>query len=285
MPTESLTLRILGDSSGLRAELEAALSQLDAFEDHVAALADAGRRVGEGFGGLASAAAPLQQVSQLLSGIFKQMQVIRQTPLTINVQPALASLLKLSAAIDAIALKLRALSAAPAGSPPGAAAGGVNPADKLGALAPAMAAAPAAALATVSNGGAPAALVAPPAATPRVPHGSDVLSPVRAPVPLSIERLALTTSPALSNDRRPRVVEAPPVDPFAFPPRHSRSPQLPAAPELHRADADRTIGPVSTTATTNHFGGITINVRETADVNALVRDLRLQGVQLRHRRG
>ena len=37
--------------------------------------------------------------------------------------------------------------------------------------------------------------------------------------------------------------------------------------------------------TINHFGGITIEVRETADVNSLMRDLRLQGLSTRHRQG
>ena len=34
-----------------------------------------------------------------------------------------------------------------------------------------------------------------------------------------------------------------------------------------------------------HFGGITIQVGQAADVNALVRDLRLHGARLRNRRG
>jgi hypothetical protein len=38
-------------------------------------------------------------------------------------------------------------------------------------------------------------------------------------------------------------------------------------------------------STVNHYGGITIEVRETADVNALIRDLRLQGLSTRHRQG
>ncbi|MBL8852104.1 MAG: hypothetical protein JNG89_20695, partial [Planctomycetaceae bacterium] len=37
--------------------------------------------------------------------------------------------------------------------------------------------------------------------------------------------------------------------------------------------------------TTNHFGGITIQVASAAGVNDIVRDLRLQGVLLRNRRG
>jgi hypothetical protein len=37
--------------------------------------------------------------------------------------------------------------------------------------------------------------------------------------------------------------------------------------------------------TTNHFGGITIQVANAAGVNDVIRDLRLQGVQLRNRRG
>ena len=41
----------------------------------------------------------------------------------------------------------------------------------------------------------------------------------------------------------------------------------------------------NSSSTVNHFGGITIEVRETADVNSLMRDLRLQGLATRHRQG
>ena len=37
--------------------------------------------------------------------------------------------------------------------------------------------------------------------------------------------------------------------------------------------------------TTNHFGGITINVAGPSGVNDIIRDLRLHGVTLRNRRG
>lgn len=59
---------------------------------------------------------------------------------------------------------------------------------------------------------------------------------------------------------------------------NSGRPSLTAAPEMAP-------GPTQLTQTTNHFGGITIEVTEAVELNDVVRDLRLQGAELRHRRG
>jgi hypothetical protein len=220
MFAESLTVRILGDSSQLRRELESVLSQLDAFEQRVLAIANVGERLASVWGGLAKGIEPLQRVSQLLDRITQQLRVISQTPLTLNVQPAVASLLHLTAIIDAVTAKFRAVSAPPKTLPAGASASAL-----IGEAAGAVAAG-------AAGFGAAAAL-----------------------------------SPAALNRQ--------PVDALSL-----SSASLGAA-----ASADARVLPGPASATTNHFGGITVNVRETADVNALVRDLRLQGIHLRNRRG
>ena len=102
MFAEALTVRILADSSGLRTELEATLGLLDRFRDSFSAIADVGQQLAQGFGALSQAVPPLQQISKLLTGIQLQIQSIGQTPLTINVAPALAALQLLAAAIEAV---------------------------------------------------------------------------------------------------------------------------------------------------------------------------------------
>ena len=110
MFAEALTVRILADSSGLRTELEATLGLLDRFRDSFSAIADVGQQLAQGFGALSQAVPPLQQISKLLTGIQLQIQSIGQTPLTINVAPALAALQLLAAAIEAVAARMNALS-------------------------------------------------------------------------------------------------------------------------------------------------------------------------------
>jgi hypothetical protein len=59
----------------------------------------------------------------------------------------------------------------------------------------------------------------------------------------------------------------------------------PPTPPFQSAESPQVTDRSTSSAITNHFGGITIAVRETADVNSLMRDLRLQGLSLRHRQG
>jgi hypothetical protein len=64
--------------------------------------------------------------------------------------------------------------------------------------------------------------------------------------------------------------------------------ELFAAPAAPLGSASRTNSAAASSAsatTTNHFGGITVNVSEPGGVNEVIRDLRLHGAAIRTRRG
>jgi len=120
--TESLTVRILGDSSGLQRELETVADGLDNLHSRLADASDAGRQVGEGLGRAATAITPLQQVSSVLQQIGLEARQISQIPISLNVQPAMAALAQLSAMIQAVAMQLQSLGGGfgiPGGGVPG----------------------------------------------------------------------------------------------------------------------------------------------------------------------
>ncbi|MEZ6056550.1 MAG: hypothetical protein R3C01_07585 [Planctomycetaceae bacterium] len=234
MFSESLTVRILGDSSSLRQELNAALSQLGTFEERVQSISTVARQLGNSFGSLTRAFVPLQTVSKLISQITGQIRTLSQTPITLNVQPAISAIRQLAQAIDSIIARLRAISMGPMPSGP---SGPVTTAPSGGTTT------------KFAQGG----LVTGPSGIDRVPAmltaGEFVLNQ-QAVAHLGSSLLnAVNASPGSNSSR-----------------------QLTSAA-------------VSSPQTNNHFGGININVRETADINAVVRDLRLQGIQLRNRRG
>jgi len=117
MFTESLTVRILGDSSDLQRELESVVSQLDAFQTRLSEAGDGSRELSEGLRGVGEAGAPLRQLSSQLAGVQRQAQALSGQTISLNVQPALASLAQLSGAIQRVAAQLAQLSgmsAAPA---------------------------------------------------------------------------------------------------------------------------------------------------------------------------
>jgi hypothetical protein len=89
--------------------------------------------------------------------------------------------------------------------------------------------------------------------------------------------------------RESRTITLPAPEPADIPerslnwtaPRKAKTP----SPPFQSAETPLVTDRSTSSAVTNHFGGITIAVRETADVNSLMRDLRLQGLSLRHRHG
>ena len=235
--TESLTVRILGDSSQLKSELQSVLQDLAALRGQVEEATAVGQQVSEGFDRVSGAMRPLEQVSQLLARITAQAQALSELPISLNVQPALAALAQLSAAIQMIAAQLLALAALPigVGGGPGGGGGGVGGGP----------------IRQFADGG----LVTGPAGRDVVPAlltaGEFVLSRA-ATEAIGVQFLQgiNATSPARAG----------------------------------RGMALRE-GAARVQQTTNHFGGITIQVAQPGGVNGIVRDLRLQGVQLRNRRG
>lgn len=276
MFSESLTVRILGDSSHLRGELDATLGLLDAFEKRLAGLGAVGERLSAGLGGMTSSMGSLELLSQWLTGLQQRLESLRQTPLTLDVQPAFAALGKLSAAIEAVAARLAGLAAMSAAAGPkggGATPQGAVPSSASMAATAAAAASPFTAAATSA--------VLPDRSPPADSFpGGNAVGRLPSRLATSEQRLLLAAVAAPRFFGLPEASsETPPIDAAltAFLD-HSPRPEVPLA-------VSRTAPTPPPVTTTNHFGGITIQVREAADVNTLIRDLRLQGIHLRNRRG
>lgn len=231
MFTESLTVRILGDSSDLQRELSEVVSQLEEFQSRLSGAGEGTREISDGLRDAAMAGASFRQLSTQLSAVQQQAQQLSRQTISLNVQPALASLAQLSTSIQAVAAQLAQLS-------------GMNAAPGVGVTARPVR------MAGFADGG----LVDGPAGVDAVPAfltaGEFVLNRE------STQRLGTTFLTALNRGDVGRPSRTPP------------------------AVVD---GPVS--STTNHFGGITVNVTEPGGVNDIVRDLRMQGAALRVRRG
>lgn len=236
--SESLTVRILGDSSQLKSELQSVLQEIGALRGQLEQATDVGQQVSDGFDRVSGVTRPLEQVSRLLSQITGQAQALGQMPITLNVQPALAALAQLSAAIQGIAAQLMALAAIPIGL-----GGGFGPIGGGG-----------------GGGGGPIRQFA---------EGGLVTGPAgRDAVPALLTAGEFVLSRAATESLGLRFLQG------------LNAGSTGSAP---RSAAREGASPVRNT--TNHFGGITIQVAEAGGVNAIVRDLRLQGVHLRNRRG
>jgi hypothetical protein len=234
--TESLTVRILGDSSQLKSELQSVLQDLAALRGQVEEATAVGQQVSEGFDRVSGAMRPLEQVSQMLARITAQAQGLSEMPISLNVQPALAALAQLSAAIQMIAAQLLALAALPIGVGGGGPGGG-------------------------GFGGGPIRQFA---------DGGLVTGPAgRDAVPALLTAGEFVLSRAATDAIGVQFLQG----------INARTPERPARGMALREGAARV------QQTTNHFGGITIQVAQPGGVNGIVRDLRLQGVQLRNRRG
>src|SRR5262245_32178300 len=113
--SESLTVRILGDSSGLRREIADVVTEIASLQERLRAASSSSEQLGRSVGNVSAAIRPLQQVSQFLSRITQQVQALNQTPVSLNIQPALQALQQLMNAAQAAAGMLRLLSVGPLG--------------------------------------------------------------------------------------------------------------------------------------------------------------------------
>ena len=233
--SESLTIRILGDSSHLQRELDAVRRRIEGLDRQFGRFDEINSRLeqtGARIGGLSR---PLLGVSRLFDRVAAQAEGLGQIPITLNVAPAIAALNTLLGFINLVAARLAALSIGPMMG----GFGGVSVAAGR-------------AIPRLSEGG----VVRGPAGRDRVPSflsaGEFVL---REPV---VAKLGVGFLNALNEglDPRGRSDRAAPMEASS-----ARSTQV------------------------NNFGGIAIHVSRPAEVNTLVRDLRLQGFRLRNRRG
>lgn len=281
MPSEALTIQIQGDSSSLTASLDDALSRIQSLQSAADAAGTSAEGISGRLSGVSAALAPLNQVGQALTRISQQAAAIGQQPISINVQPALASLQSLLSMIQSVAAQLQALSSRMSGfsypgSGPTASPGSGSPraaSSSMSALGPAR----------TSSVQSSFAMQLPMTNRTAVTSASGPLSFITIPGQLnsSIER-QLT-------QRESRTITLPAPEPADIPERSLNrtalgKPKAPTPP-FQSAETPPVTDRSTSSAITNHFGGITIAVRETADVNSLMRDLRLQGLSLRHRQG
>jgi hypothetical protein len=258
--TESLTVRILGDSSQLRRELSSVAAEIEALQERLSEAGNAGRMLTETFGRASSGLGGLQQLSAMLDRIIQQVQLLSRQPITLNVQPALGALQQLMSAAQRTALQLRALSMT-------SRAGAFVPAETAG-----------------GQGFAAGGLVTGPGGIDQIPArltaGEFVLNREAAAAlgESFLDRL---------NRGKARAREVSTATPVADALRRT----LPAMPaEIGSATVNRVhpaaMHPVpAISQSTNHFGGIEIHVREATDVDNLLLDLRRRGIGLRNRRG
>ena len=112
--TESLTVEIKGDSTGLRNELESVKDQLSRFSAEFANIGSGEqglRRLGTSFSSLFS---PLQNLSNLTAQFGRQIAALGSVAIDLNVTPAITSLLQLSAMTDYVTSRLQHISGATA---------------------------------------------------------------------------------------------------------------------------------------------------------------------------
>lgn len=106
---ESLTIRIQGDSSDFSRELDQVISRINELDGRLSGLESAGERLGSSLNSIGSAVQPINRVSQAIEKVRQQLTVLSNTPVTLNVQPALAALQMLQAQIAATRAQLQSL--------------------------------------------------------------------------------------------------------------------------------------------------------------------------------
>ena len=94
--SESLTVRILGDSSGLQRELDSVMQSLSTLQRDIESASRAGARIGDALSRVSRATGPLRQVSSLLTGVSQQARALSAQAISLNLAPAIAALQRLN---------------------------------------------------------------------------------------------------------------------------------------------------------------------------------------------
>jgi hypothetical protein len=108
---ETLTVKIEGDSSQLQAELDQVREKISKLSEAFSGLGNADQGLSRAVSRLSSMTGPLQNISQLLAQIQSQVQQLSYATISINVAPAISSLMQLSATLAQIMAQMQALTA------------------------------------------------------------------------------------------------------------------------------------------------------------------------------
>ena len=113
---ESLTIKILGESSGFSRELDRVSSRITDLENRLSGVDIASQRLSSSLQALQNAVQPIQRVSQALDKLRQQLTTLSNTPISLNVQPALNALSQLQQQIASTRSQLQALQGMSLGS-------------------------------------------------------------------------------------------------------------------------------------------------------------------------
>lgn len=318
MFSESLTVRILGDSSALRREIDNAISQIDRLEDRLGAAVNVSNRLSQSLKNISGSLGPLRQLLTLLTQVNQQLTAISRRPLTLNVSPAINALQRLAQVAQMAAA---AISSIMGGFPvvpgfPGNVGGGGG--------------------GNINGGGgsrtgyATGGLVAGPTGIDRVEtrltsgeyvinreavmrygvsyfdqlnqQAANVLaSPSHTPTASrSMSPTQLLANPSSSSRGQITSLQLSPTASLQSTESVNSLQNLDQSRQLtsasHQSQSHKSMSsawqsavasPVnhSVERTENHFGGITVNMQTNADLDSFFRDLRSQAIGLRYRRG
>jgi len=279
--SESLTVRILGDSSGLQRELSRVLQSIDDLHRRIESTTQATGQIGTALSRVSQATGPLQQVSSLLARISLQARSLSQQPVNLNVTPALNSLQRLMQSISAVASQLHNLAAASAVSSMPTFAPLVGP----------SVAAPN--TRRMASGG----LIVGPTGIDKIPAqltaGEYVLNQqtVQTLGPSFVDQLNQRPESILSTTQLRSTIPWNDLQRNAAPSATSRTSFKAAHATASGHGAN--VSPVRAShaseainqTTSNHFGGITVVVNQAGEVSELVQRIEQQQRALRNRRG
>ncbi|TWT63209.1 hypothetical protein [Rubinisphaera italica] len=108
--SESLSIQIMGDSSGFQSELDEVIERLESLNQLLDRLGSSGSAFSRLGADARRMLSPLSQVSSRLQQVVNQVRQLSGMSVSINVSPALAALNQLSAAIARVAAQLASLS-------------------------------------------------------------------------------------------------------------------------------------------------------------------------------
>lgn len=322
MFSESLTVRILGDSSALRREIDNAISQIDRLEDRLGAAVNVSNRLSQSLKNISGSLGPLRQLITLLTQVNQQLTAISRRPVTLNVIPAINALQRLAQAAQMAAAAISSImggiiggfSVVP-GFPGNVGGGGGGNINGGGGS---------------RTGYATGGLVAGPTGIDRVEtrltsgeyvinreavlrygvsyfdqlnqQAANVLaSPSHTPTASrSMSPTQLLANPSFSSRGQITSLQLSPTASLQSTESVYSLQNLDQSRQLtsasHQSQSHKSMSsawqsavasPVnhSVERTENHFGGITVNMQTNADLDSFFRDLRSQAIGLRYRRG
>jgi len=277
--SESLTIRILGDSSGLSSEIDTAIGDIDRLQNRLSSSANSANKLTQSLSRISTAMGPLRQVSGMLGQIQSQLRAISQRPLTINVSPAISALQQLMQAARMAAQQLRMITPTLPSTGYIPRTGPISPAPQTGtAPSPRMFAA-----GGLVNGPSGIDNVSAQLSAGEFVLSRDAVRQMGVPL---LDRFNRTSfSGKRESIPSARTVQSLPsanvvVNPLVKVPLSTNQRQRSNSSVERRREASQ-----STSNTSNHFGGITIQVHEAGDLNDVMNEMQTRGIRQRTRRG